>query len=81
MNYGFSKHALDVITARDIKEVWVKKAIDNPSLKLVKASNEVIFFTTIEENEHRCLKVVLNPISMIIVTTYFDRNMRKKGCK
>jgi len=81
MKYRLSKHALDVVKARDIKEKWIKNTIDNPSLKIVKASNEVIFFTMIEENENRCLKVVLNPVSMIIVTVYFDRNMRKKGCK
>jgi len=81
MKYRLSKHALDVVKARDIKEKWIKNTIDNPSLKIVKASNKVIFFTMIEENENRCLKVVLNPVSMIIVTVYFDRNMRKKGCK
>ena len=27
------------------------------------------------------LKVVVNPINMIVVTAYFDRNMRKKGCR
>jgi len=42
---------------------------------------EVHYFKTIEENLHRCLKVVINPVSMKIITVYFDRNMRKKGCK
>ena len=31
--------------------------------------------------ENICLKIVLNPISMIVITAYFDRNVRKKGCK
>jgi len=80
MNYSISKHASDVIESRNIKLIWIKYVLDNPSLKIVKASNEVNFYSSILENEARCLKVVLNPISMIVVTAYFDRNMRKKGC-
>ena len=81
MNYKLSKHALDVMTARGIRKKWVKNTVEAPSLKIIKASNEVNLFSTIQENENRCLKVVLNPISMIVITVYFDRNMRKKGCK
>jgi hypothetical protein len=76
-----SQHALDVIKSRKIKESWIESTTENPSLKTVKAPNEVNLFSTIKENENRCLKVVVNPISMIVVTAYFDRNMRKKGCK
>jgi len=50
-------------------------------LKIEKSSTELNLFSIIEENENMCLKVVINPISMIVVTVYFDRNMRKKGCK
>jgi hypothetical protein len=50
-------------------------------LKIIKAPNEVNLFSSIKENESRCLKIVVNPISMIVVTAYFDRNMKKKGCK
>jgi len=81
MNYTLSKHALGVMTARGIRKIWVEDTIEMPSLKIVKASNEVNLFSSIEENGNRCLKVVLNPISMVVVTAYFDRNMRKKGCK
>jgi len=81
MNYKLSKHALDVINARNIKLKWIEYTIENPSLKSIKASNEVNFYSTIFEKENRCLKVVVNPINMIIITAYFDRNMRKKGCK
>ena len=81
MKYKMSQHALSVTKARAIKESWIRDAINNPSLKLVNAPNEVAFFSSIAENENRCLKVVVNPVSMIIITAYFDRNMRKKGCK
>ena len=81
MKYRLSKHAIDVMKARDINEDWVEYTVDNPSLKVVKAPNEVQLFSTIEAYEKRCLKVVINPISMVVITVYFDRNMRKKGCK
>jgi len=67
--------------ARNINQDWVKYTVDNPSLKVVKAPNEVQLFSTIEAYEKRCLKVVVNPISMVVITVYFDRNMKKKGCK
>ena len=81
MEYRLSRHALDVMMARGVKEKWIEDTTANPSLKIVKAPNEVNLFLTIKENENRCLKVVVNPISMIVVTVYFDRDMRKKGCK
>ena len=81
MKYRLSKHAIDVMRARNINQDWVKYTVDNPSLKVVKAPNEVQLFSTIEAYEKRCLKVVVNPISMVVITVYFDRNMKKKGCK
>ena len=81
MKYRLSKHAIDVMKARNINEDWVEYTVDNPSLKVFKSPNEVQLFSTIEAYEKRCLKVVINPISMVIITVYFDRNMRKKGCK
>ena len=81
MDYKLSKHAIDVITARNIKTEWVVLIFDNPSRKDIIAPNEVHYFRAIVENESRCLKVVFNPISMVVITAYFDRNMRKKGCK
>ena len=35
----------------------------------------------IEAYENRCLKVVVNPVKRLEITVYFDRQMRKKGCK
>jgi len=81
MEYRLSQHAKDVTAARGIKEAWIEKTLLNPSLKIIKASNEVNLFLAIQANENRCLKVVVNPISMIVITAYFDRNMRKKGCR
>jgi len=81
MKYRLSQHAIDVMAARAIPKQWVEDTIENPSLKIIKAPNEVQLFSTIKEYDNRCLKVVLNPISMVVITVYFDRNMRKKGCK
>ena len=56
MKYRLSKHAIDVMTARGINRDWVEYTVDNPSLKVVKAPNEVQLFSTIDTHEKRCLK-------------------------
>jgi hypothetical protein len=42
---------------------------------------EFNFFGVIEVAEGRCLKVVANPKKALIVTVYFDRKMKKRGCR
>ncbi len=81
MNYKLSKHAIDVMSSRNVKEEWVHSTLKNPSLIKKISIIEAHYFSKIEDNESRCLKVVINPTTGIIVTAYFDRNMRKKGCK
>lgn len=81
MEFRFSKHAIDVMHNRKIKREWVEIALQKPSLIHEIACNEFHYFALINENEKRCLKVVFNPVSQIVVTVYFDRNMRKKGCR
>ena len=70
MNYKLSKHAIDVMSSRNVKIEWVEFVLELAH-----------YFSTIKDNEDRCLKVVLNPSTWIVITAYFDRNMRKKGCK
>ena len=81
VSYRLTKHAKDVVVARKIKQEWIDQAVQSPSLVTIVSNEEVHYFSTIAENEDRCLKVVYNPLSKLIVTVYFDRNMRKKGCK
>lgn len=81
MDYKLSKHAIDVMAARSIKTEWIDLVFENSSRKDIVAPDEIHYFATIVANESRCLKVVFNPISMIVITVYFDRNMRKEGCK
>lgn len=81
MDYKLTKHAYDVIFFRGIKEEWIHMTLEEHSFFQVIDENEVHFFKTIKEYEDRCLKVVVNPKTRKVITTYFDRNMRKKGCK
>ncbi|MCV6608672.1 MAG: hypothetical protein OIF32_10695 [Campylobacterales bacterium] len=78
---NFSKHCEDVILTRSIDKNWVFDTLASFSKKEVIADNEVHYFKIILEAEKRCLKVVFNPIKSMVITSYFDRNMRKKGCK
>lgn len=80
-DYDFSIHALDVMNNRNIQKDWVLFTIKNYTRKDENSNNEHWYFSIIEEYENRCLKVVVNPIRKIIITTFFDRGMRKKGCK
>ncbi len=81
MNYVMSKHALDVIKSRDISLEWVDYVLQNPTREDTISSIESHFFSSIAQNENRCLKVVINMSTKIVITVYFDRDMRKRGCK
>ncbi len=81
MQYHLSQHAQDVIENRNIKGVWIDQVLNTPSLIEKVAENEVCYFAQIESFENRCLKVVYNPQKKLVITVYFDRGMRKKGCK
>ena len=81
MAFKLSIHAQDVMKNRHIKEEWVYRIIKNPSLVIKVKDEEVHFFAVINEYNERCLKVVINPLNKIIITTYFDRKMKKKGCR
>ena len=81
MNYELTQHAADVITLRSIKLEWIELALESPSAHKIISDVEEHYFKTIDAYSNRCIKVVVNRSSMKIVTAYFDRNMRKKGCK
>jgi hypothetical protein len=76
-----SQYAKDVISQRDIKLEWINDTLQNPSVRIEVSPDEFTFYKTIDEYDARCLKVVFNPIKKLIITVYFDRGMRKKGCK
>ena len=81
MKYELTQHAIDVMLSRGIQKEWIELAVEFPSCHETICGSEEHFFRTIDEFSNRCLKVVVNPTNLKIVTAYFDRNMRKKGCK
>jgi len=74
-------HAKDVMKNRNIIEDWVYAILNNPSVTMDIAKDEVHLYGIIDEYNDRCLKVVINPLKNLVITTYFDRKMKKKGCK
>jgi hypothetical protein len=81
MSWKLSRHAREVMIQRGIEERWIYSVLESPSLCREIGSEEVHFFGVIEAAEGRCLKVVANPQKVLIVTVYFDRKMRKRGCR
>ena len=69
------------MSSRNVKAQWVDFTLKTPSLVNEISPIKTHYFSNIQENENRCLKVVFNPNTQIVITAYFDRNMRKKGCK
>lgn len=81
MKYELTQHVIDVMLSRSIQKEWIESAVEFPSYHEIICDTEEHFFKTIDEFSNRCLKVVVNPTNLKIVTAYFDRNMRKKGCQ
>jgi hypothetical protein len=78
---NFSKHSLKRIEERGIKFEWIEECIQKPDDFQKIANAEIQFLKTIEKNESRCLKIVFNPIKDLVITAFFDRGLRKRGCK
>ena len=81
MNYKLSKHALAVIENRNIAPEWIDFVLNHPTREDTISLVETHFFSLITQNENRCLKVVINMTTNVVITVYFDRDMRKRGCK
>ena len=81
MKFKLSVHARDVMENRNIIEDWVYAILDNPSVIINIEEDEVHLYGIVDEYNNRCLKVVVNPLRNLVITTYFDRKMKKKGCK
>ncbi|WP_293449181.1 DUF4258 domain-containing protein [Persephonella sp.] len=76
MNFKFSKHAIQRIKERNIKEEWIIEAIKIPDEIVEVSDTEHRYFKIIKDFDNRVLKVVLNPESNIIITVYFDRGKK-----
>jgi len=81
MKFKLSVHAKDVMDNRNIAEEWVVAVLDNPFVVIEIAKDEIHVYGTVKEYDERCLKVVVNPLKSLVIATYFDRKMKKKGCK
>jgi hypothetical protein len=82
MKFKLSVHAKDVMENRNISEVWVYAIVNNiSSVTIDIAEDEVHIYGIVHESNDRCLKVVVNPLKNLVITAYFDRKMKKKGCK
>jgi len=78
---NFSKHSLTILEERGIKQDWIFETINNPEDFQKVSDNEIHFIKNIIENENRCLKVVFNLLTNTLITAFFDRGLKKKGCK
>jgi len=82
MGYILTRHAADVVEARNIKQQWLDRVIEAPE----KVESEMEDgdlehrLGRIAENGNRVLRAVLNIRSKPeqVVTAYFDRSMRSK---
>lgn len=81
MKFKLSAHAKDVMDNRNIREDWVYAILNDPSVTIDIQEDEMHLYGIVNEYNERCLKVVVNPLKNLVITTYFDRKMQKKGCK
>ncbi|MCS6926766.1 MAG: DUF4258 domain-containing protein [Candidatus Binatia bacterium] len=79
IEYEFSEHAYGMLKERNIRESWVKLAIEDPEKKEPRDDGTVHYIRAIEEYAGRYLRVVVNPDvkPWRIVTVFFDRRIRK----
>jgi len=79
IEYELSEHARQMMRERNIREAWVKLAMENPDRQEHKDDGTVHYIRSIPEYEGRFLRVVVNPEvrPQRIVTVFFDRSIRR----
>jgi len=77
IKYQFSEHGCDMLRERNIREAWVKLAMEDPESQEMEEDGTVHYIRAIEEYEGRYLRVVVNPdvTPQRIVTVFFDRRV------
>ena len=82
MKFELSIHAKKVISQREIPMEWIEKILSNPEkIEKDRHDDELSHHLgKIPEFGNRILRVVFNDTEspVIIVTVYFDRDMRRK---
>ena len=78
--FDLSRHASDVISAREIRLAWLEQVLNSPEhVEADRDDPELMHHVgRIEEHGNRALRVVFNnsmdPVR--IITVYFDRKMK-----
>lgn len=66
---------------RNLKRKWIEDTIEHPDTTEEIEEDETHFFKKILQAAGRCLKVVFNPLSSIVITAHFDRKRTKNNKK
>ncbi len=76
--FVFSEHAYEMLTERNIRESWVRLAMETPERTEAMEDGTVHYIRAIAEHGGRYLRVVVNPHAEPprIVTIFFDRRIR-----
>jgi hypothetical protein len=79
VDYEFSEHAYDMLQERNIREDWVKLAMEDPERKEPMDDGTVHYIKAIDQYGGRFLRVVVNPdvSPQRIVKVFFDRRIRR----
>ncbi len=77
--FTYSKHSINMIIEREIKEQWIIDTLDFPDRTEFIDNNELHYIKRIEEFGNRFLRIVINPytIPKTIVTLFFDRRIKE----
>ena len=79
-DFVYTKHALDMLEERKIKDEWVQMTLAAPERKEQKEGGIVDFVRPIEEFGNHYLRVVVDPKPRPprIITVFFDRRLWRK---
>jgi len=77
----YTRHALDVLTERQIPQEWVARVVDRPAQVEHAEDGTVHYIAPISEHGGRHLRVVLagEPEPHRVVTAFFDRRLRRQA--
>ena len=80
MNYRLTQHARDAVAKRGIDAHWLDRVLDSPERVEADRTDPELehWLGRIAECENRVLRVVVKPgvLPLLVITVYFDRNMR-----
>lgn len=80
MDFELSKHTLDMLRERNIREEWASRTINDADWKSVGVDDNIHYFKAISEHEGRVLHVAVNPhvTPSKVVALFFDRQARRQ---